>query len=160
MSGLVLDVDVQLAAAAEKHAGFALREAALLRVLRATTKMLTDHGNALLRKHGLTMTEYYALAMLDVAPEPVSVSDLIRFTGEKASNMTRVCDQLLGKGLMSRFPSLEDRRVLMMEITPQGRDLMAQLVPLISVQLRELFAPLDEAEGAVIEKLLKRLLAQ
>ena len=160
MSGLVLDVDAQLKAASAKHDGFALREAALLRVLRATTKMLTDHGNTLLRQHNLTMTEYYALAMLDVAPEPVSVRDLIGFTGEKASNMTRVCDLLLGKGLISRFPSLDDRRVLMMEITPRGNDLMAKLVPLISEQLRELFAPLDETESLVVEKLLKRLLTQ
>ena len=157
---LVLDVEQQMKAAAARHPEFALREAALLRVVRAATKMLTDQGNVLLRQHGLTMTEYYALAMLDVAPAPVPVGDLIRFTGEKASNMTRVCDQLLSKQLLSRFPSEEDRRVMMMEITPQGRDLMAGLVPLISAQLRQTFKPLSQEEGQQLESLLKRLLAQ
>ena len=155
-----IDVDLQLAAAAQKHPGFAQREAAMLRLIRNTTKMLTDHGNALLRKHNLSISEYYALAMLDVAEAPISVSDLIRFTGEKSSNMTRVCDQLLSKQLLSRFPSLEDRRVMMMEITPKGQDLMAALVPQISEQLRQLFKPLSVEEGEQLQTLLKRLLSQ
>jgi MarR family transcriptional repressor of emrRAB len=49
----------------------------------------------------------------------------------KASDATRLVDKLERQGLVTRTPSVEDRRRMIVRVTPQGRKVFARLTPRI-----------------------------
>jgi DNA-binding MarR family transcriptional regulator len=67
----------------------------------------------------LSPAEVNALANLD---EPLTVSRLAAAAGVRPTTLTSLLDRLEGRGLLVRRPSRDDRRALVVELTPAGRD--------------------------------------
>ncbi len=108
-------------------------------------------------KHGLTIPEWRVLAHLSQA-DAVSVRDIhARVDLDKAA-VSRAARRLADAGLVSRAEAA-DRRLVALSLTPQGVDLMADLVPLARAREAEALAPLGPEERATLRALLARLLA-
>lgn len=149
----------QLNAFASKYPDFTRTEAGLVRLIRAVDKQMTDKANFQLKQYGLTLSEYNTLSMLDASGAGLSVSELVARTGEKPSNITRLTDQLVKKGLLERQISLTDRRVWLVKLSSTGADLLQRLLPVISAQMQRIFAPLAEDQCQALEQHLKTLLS-
>ena len=74
-----------------------------------------------LTQHGVTAAQGYTLLAL---PEEGSISmkELSEAMDLAGSTMTRMVDQLVRKGLVHRRPDEEDRRVVQVGLTAQGRE--------------------------------------
>jgi len=74
----------------------------------------------------VTLPQYRALVVL--ATEGArSLGELAAALGVHTSTATRMCDRLVRKRLVRRRQSSEDRRAVVLELTPTGRDLVAEV---------------------------------
>ena len=85
-------------------------------------------------------------------------SEISEAASEKSSNVTRLIDQLLAKGLVSREPSDEDRRKLVVRLSPAGEQLIEQVMPAVIKQLQHFFSGVEPAELRHTETVLTRIL--
>jgi len=120
-----------------------------LNLLRTTEALATESGT-LLRRFGLSRSQYNVLRILRGAGSPgLSGRDIVERMVTRDSDMTRLLDGLERKELVARDRSETDRRVVVATITPGGLDL-----------LDEMDEPLDVLHRAQLEHLSKAKLRQ
>ena len=85
------------------------------------------------------------------------LADWLRIAPRSA---TEVVDALVQRGLVQRQPDPQDRRAVLVGITPAGAQLRQELEAARAVAAEEFFAPLDRGEREVLVGLLARLVAE
>lgn len=85
---------------------------------------------------------------------PVSVADLVRALDRSHQLIQQKVPKLVKLGLVTRQPSPEDQRVILIEITDQGREQLALLDSLDAVFQRA-YAQMEEDAGPVFDVLSK-----
>jgi MarR family transcriptional regulator, negative regulator of the multidrug operon emrRAB len=97
--------------------------------------------------------------MLYAQPENgINPSDLSDASGETRTNMTRICDELVRKGLIRRRASKEDRRRIVLEMTKKGVAFIEKLLPQVWSGVGRVTDALSASEKNTLERLLKKLL--
>jgi MarR family transcriptional repressor of emrRAB len=86
-------------------------------------------------------------------------SDLCARAAQSPANMSRISDALVSRDLITRVPSAQDRRRMVLRITEQGEDLVRRLLPKLFVPLRGLWAEFSESEQRLLISQLRRLYA-
>jgi len=144
----------------ERFAGFPRDAAVLVRLIKHIHAQIHDAANAVLREHGLNHTDYNILMMIyGSADNAVNPSQLGSAAGEKAANITRVCNALCEKGLISRVAdSGGDRRKVVLSLTASGRRRIESLLPQMSSLLEDIVRGLRAGERTQFEGLLRRML--
>lgn len=95
---------------------------------------------------GVTGQQYNVLRILRGAhPESLQTLEIAERMMEQTPGITRLLDRLEKKGLVSRERCAEDRRCVLCSVTAAGLEL-----------LREMDAPIDAADEAVIAGLDRR----
>ena len=133
----------------------------LKHLLKHVAAGLADDMDTQLKAHGLNNVSFTALMMLynsDITT--LNPSDLSAATGESRANVTRICDELVAKELLTRAPNAEDRRRIDLMLAPLGRAAVERLLPVMRERLESMFQPFAEEEKTTLEYLLKRLLHQ
>jgi DNA-binding MarR family transcriptional regulator len=74
----------------------------------------------------VTLPQYRALVVL-AAKGAQSLRELAEVLGVHTSTATRLCDRLVRKRLVRRRQSREDRRQVVLDLTPSGRDLVVEV---------------------------------
>ncbi|WP_169741316.1 MarR family transcriptional regulator [Andreprevotia chitinilytica] len=122
---------------------------------------LHSRMNEALREYELNSVSFQALMMLFGDPErSLNPSELAEATGESRANVTRICDELVAKGLLERTPNQDDRRRVDLRLAKAGEDEVYQLLPLLRQRCHVVFDVLDQDEKNVLESLLKRVLCE
>jgi DNA-binding MarR family transcriptional regulator len=104
----------------------------------------------------LTPLQFAALVkLLDVGQ--VSQNQLGRLTAMDAATMQGVIKRLFARKLIERRPDADDRRRLMLRLTPAGKALAEATIPLGQDITDRTLAPLSASERAVFLSLLRRL---
>jgi DNA-binding MarR family transcriptional regulator len=80
-----------------------------------------------LQRFGLTLPQFVALAALAGCKEDCTMSDLTRVTLQDAPTMTGITDRLVKMNLVERTRSEADRRVVLVQATPPGLELLNQI---------------------------------
>jgi MarR family transcriptional repressor of emrRAB len=110
------------------------------------------------RPFGLTEAEFRVLTTLFAQPEgTANPSDLCNKTSQSPANMSRICDGLVARDLISRVSSLRDRRKMVLRVTEQGEELVRRLLPSLCEPLERLFHEVSEAEQHALLGQLKLL---
>lgn len=73
------------------------------------------------------------------------------------SHITAVTEKLINKGFVTRSRSTSDRRVVYLEITEQGKDLVAKMEDAKKQYLQERFSTLSEEEMNIMISISKNL---
>ena len=134
-------------------------EAVLLVLYKHVLKGLMDMSSDVLKPIGLSQVGFLTLMVLRAAPgKAVNPSLLCEISGESRANMTRIGDELVGKGLIRRVPSEADRRRLVISLTPAGLRLIRRLLPRIWQRLMPAFGCFDAGEKKLLTSLLKKQL--
>jgi DNA-binding MarR family transcriptional regulator len=111
-----------------------------------------------LEPKGITHAQWAALFMLQRS-RASTVAELARETQSDPGAMTRLLDRLEAKGFCRRQRSTDDRRVVRIELTPEG-ELAAQEVPIVlSEVLNEHLAGFSKTEWSQLKDMLKRMVA-
>lgn len=120
---------------------------------RMAARAITRRYDAYLRPHGVTATQLSLLGSIRMLPGS-TVSQLAEARGFERTTLTRNLDKLEQMGLVT---SVAQGRGRVAEITPQGKDLLRELLPLWRKAQAELRAELSPNAFDDSLKTLKRL---
>lgn len=95
--------------------------------IRYTSNYLGHIQNSFMAEFDLSMPQFNILRILRGAKSSISVNTIKDRMVEKSPNTTRLMDKLIEKGLIERVRCNEDRRVVYVEITDQGLNLLAEI---------------------------------
>ncbi|WP_405571471.1 MarR family winged helix-turn-helix transcriptional regulator [Winogradskyella sp. Asnod2-B02-A] len=126
---------------------------ALLNIIY-TANWITSSQSESFKDYGISQQQYNILRILRGAKEPLKVQTIKDRMLERSPNATRLMDKLCAKDLIKRLPSEHDRRVVKIEITKQGLDLL-NTIP--SDMNKELVKNLSEAEAEQLSNLLDKM---
>lgn len=101
----------------------------------------------------ITLPQYRALVVLATRPG-LSVTDLAGALDIHNSTATRLCDRLVGKELLRRAPSAEDRRSTHLFLTAAGAGIVAQVTGRRRRDLAAIAARLPEGTAAQVVEAL------
>jgi MarR family transcriptional repressor of emrRAB len=133
-------------------------EILLCRLLLHMGREMATSFEQMIRPFGLAEAEFRVLTTLFSQPEGVAhPSDLCARAAQSPANMSRISDALVRRDLITRVPSLQDRRRMVLRITEQGEDLVRRLLPKLFVPLRGMLAEFSEAELRLLISQLRRL---
>jgi DNA-binding MarR family transcriptional regulator len=130
----------------EEQVGFILRQVTQRHTMIFAERMSDD----------LTPTQFSALVKLH-AEGSVSQNLLGRLTAMDTATIKGVIDRLSARGLVEARPDLEDSRLRLLKLTPQGRATVERALPLAAAITETTLSPLGERERDVLLGLLRRL---
>ena len=125
----------------------------IFRVARARHGVLSSR----LADLDLTPVQAHALRRLD-PDEPLAMSALAEALHCHASNVTGIVDRLESRGLVERTPGAGDRRVKTLVLTPEGAEVRARVIELLS-EPPAVIAALPAADQRALRDILHRALA-
>ena len=127
-------------------------------LMRQILNLATAEIDKALEPAGLTNAQWVPLIKLHMG-QASTVAELARECKLDAGAMTRTLDRLEAKGLVERVRSSEDRRVVNLELTREGRD-AAKEIPAVLCDVQNAFLQgLSVAEWQQLKDLLRRILA-
>lgn len=117
----------------------------LVKRLELVIRALMDDA---LRPLGVTTLQYTALTVLD-SRGPLSSAQLARRSFLRPQTMHEMVLSLEKRGVIAREPQENNKRILLAQLTDEGRELLAQCNPLVLQIEQELLAdlPLDTRAG-------------
>ena len=77
-----------------------------------------------LKRFDLTHPQYNVMRIVNGYKMPITVASIQQRMLFRNSNVTRIIDRLVSKGLLTKSTSLEDRRVVLVDITAEGSALL------------------------------------
>ncbi|MDT0496726.1 MarR family transcriptional regulator [Algiphilus sp. W345] len=133
-----------------QHLGLLSRTAVLVE------KRMTERCTAALKPHGISYVMYQCLVLAYAACErPLTPTELARATGERSTNVTHICDELLRRELITRRPDETDRRRVVIELTAAGEQLLHRAQKPIWATWQQRYAGLDKASLGLLEASLE-----
>lgn len=136
-------------------------EVILTRLIFHVQPLLLGYFNESLSVHDMNETTWMALMVLYSRPDQrINPSELSEALAFSRTNATRVVDDLVARGLIHRLPCAIDRRRTYLELTEQGLTFIAQVMPGQRQRLRDLWQEFSSEERALLESLLRKLLAR
>jgi MarR family transcriptional repressor of emrRAB len=128
-------------------------EILISRLLINLGKEMSNILDQRLRPSGLTEPEFKVLVSIYASGEDgANPGDLCAGIGQSPANITRITDALVDRGLISRVPDTQDRRRLLLHVTPPGSTLIKKLMPMMTEGARKNYRDFSKTD-------LKRLLA-
>ena len=107
--------------------------------------------------HGLTSAQWGPLMRLRTTGGS-TVAELARWLQVDAGAMTRLLDRLEKKGLCKRVRSTEDRRVVKVELTPEGAAAIQEVPAVLAEVMNAHLAGFSKTEWQALKTYLQRML--
>jgi len=131
-----------------------LEQELFLNLIR-TSEWLQGEFAKVFKAHGITQPQFNVLKILEVEDEyGIPIRKIARRMTTMSSDVTRLVDRLEAAGMVERFRSENDRRVIFVRITEKGKDTVDSLAqPLVEAHK----ATKGRLEGRKLELLNKLL---
>lgn len=111
---------------ATKSAG--LPERGLGHLLREISRAFDNEMQVRLARYGVTLSQWLHLRSLWDNPG-MTCSAVSRYLGVEKASSTAVLDDLQERGFIQRVKNTEDRRIVNLQLTAQGKSLTRKLIP-------------------------------
>lgn len=95
--------------------------------IKYTSNWLDNIGNDILKPHKISIQQYNILRILRGAKKAITVKDVKGRMIQKSPNSTRLMDKLCDKNLIERTRCDSDRRVVYVQITEEGLQLLEEV---------------------------------
>jgi MarR family transcriptional repressor of emrRAB len=130
----------------------------LCRMIMHIAREMAARFEQYIRPYGLTEAEFRVLTTLYSQPDGMAhPGDLCVRASQSPANMSRICDALVGRDLITRVLSARDRRRMVLRITAQGEELVRELLPRMFGLLRDTMRDFTDVEQRDLTRQLKRL---
>lgn len=121
-----------------------------------TAKVLVRRLDERLGEHGVSIPR--SRLVVEVArSQPVRLTELAHAVGVAQGTASTLVDGLVREGLLERRPSADDRRSVLLHVTPSGEVLARTWTSSYQRAAEELFAPLDDEELVTLAEMLRKL---
>jgi MarR family transcriptional regulator, 2-MHQ and catechol-resistance regulon repressor len=112
-----------------------------------------------LSREGVSPAGFSVLVVLTTAGGSAELKTLRRRLGWSKANATEVTATLQERGLVRRRRDPSDRRLVVVDLTYSGRELVERLFPEHSDRVTQAFGALDESEKRSLAELCRKLAA-
>ena len=129
----------------------------ILSALRRVIRAVDLHSRQLVQSHGLTGPQ--ALVLKAVGHDSLSAGVLAERVSLSQGTVTDILNRLEQRGLVTRVRSETDRRRVMVELSPAGRDCLASSPPLLQDRFASRFQELESWEQTQLLASLQRIAA-
>jgi MarR family 2-MHQ and catechol resistance regulon transcriptional repressor len=109
------------------HANFSSEQQKAIINLRITSNVIAAYQQQFMDRFDLTMPQFNILRILRGAKGPINVNTVKERMIERSPNTTRLMDKLIEKGLIDRIRCEKDRRVVYVDISALGQDLLSKI---------------------------------
>lgn len=129
------------------------------RVLRIA-RLLEKHRESILVKYGLNVWSFDVLATLRRQGQPFRLkpTELYSLLMLSSGAMTNRIDRLEQDGIVMRVRDLEDRRSVMVQLTPQGIQLADTVMPILFEKEKQILSQFTADELQLLIPMLRKLL--
>jgi DNA-binding MarR family transcriptional regulator len=128
-----------------------------LRLLSCSTQIEQQVRGRLRQRFGTTLPRFDYLAQLERHPDGLRMSALSRYLMVTGGNVTGLTDQLVADGWVERVADAQDRRSLLVRLTPKGREEFLAMATEHEGWLIEMFQGFEPAHRDTLYELLGRL---
>jgi DNA-binding MarR family transcriptional regulator len=132
-------IGLEARAVSDDHAAIKL----WLRLLACSTQIEQEIRTRLRKRFATTLPRFDYLAQLERHPRGLRMNALSRYLMVTGGNVTGLTDQLVAEGLVERAPDPEDRRSLIVQLTPSGRARFLEMAGEHEAWLIEMFDGFD-----------------
>ena len=128
------------------------RVKALINVMY-TAGWINNYQNTFFQPFGISPQQYNILRILRGAGESLKVQTIKDRMIERSPNATRLMDKLYDKGFIKRIPCEHDRRVVFIEITAKGLQILNEIADNFN---DDLIKNITEEEAKQLNQLLDK----
>src|SRR5436305_4825617 len=107
---------------------------------RAADLLMELHNSHTRDKYGLSPGARQVLAVVEGAGEPLEPSVIAQRVLTTTGSMTSLLDTLEKRGLVVRLPHPNDRRKLLVDITPEAQTIVDELLPSLHARERDVMS--------------------
>lgn len=130
----------------------------LMRLLMLGGMAAGDELEVLLRPYQLGESEFRTLLILFSSPQGSAFpGELCQYATQKPTNMTRITNSLVQRGLVTRMPCREDRRRVVLRITAQGRRLARKLLPMLLAPIQAVLGNFSDHDKRELKRMLHNI---
>ena len=122
--------------------------------IKFTSNWLNSKENSFFKPYGISPQQFNILRILRGAKKEIKVQNIKDRMIERAPNATLLMDKLFDKNLIGRFRCEDDRRVVYVNITKTGLDLLQQIDALNNISFLD---KLSEQEATTLSDLLDKI---
>jgi DNA-binding MarR family transcriptional regulator len=122
--------------------------------------LLTELEQRIMHTFGVKQVVSTALAVIDGAGRSLTPSEIGERVLLPSASITATLDTLERRGWVRRGPNPDDRRSLLIEITPEGSATADQLLPGIRKLERDMLSVLTKSERTALLEMLGKVLAR
>ena len=126
-------------------------------LMKRVMQSIVQQADKRLGAHGLTSAQWGPLLRLQNRGAS-TVAELARWLQIDAGAMTRLLDRLEKKGLCKRVRSTEDRRVVQVELTPDGEAAIVAVPAVMAEVMNAHLAGFSKSEWQAMKTYLDRML--
>ena len=119
-----------------------------------TASWITNIQNTFFKPFGISPQQYNILRILNGANEPLKVQVIKERMIDRSPNATRLMDKLCAKKLIERIPCPGDRRVVHINITVKGKQLLNDITDNFN---DDILKNITENEAIQLSELLDKL---
>jgi DNA-binding MarR family transcriptional regulator len=138
----------------KKSVGYLLTRVRVEMLAAVDRELATDRRLAPLE---ISSAQFIVIAMLAASSAPMSASDLCKGISYDAGAMTRMLDRLESKGLIRRNRSTQDRRLMHLELTEEGRAVYPRMREISMAVANQFLRGFTKTEARQLEGLLGRM---
>ncbi|MDB5871680.1 MAG: Transcriptional repressor mprA [Ramlibacter sp.] len=136
-----------------------MTETVMVRLIRTCVMGMGSYFEPVFRDMGMNEYAFHVLCLLLASEHgAASPSELSDLAGTSRANMTRILDQLIEDGHVSRAAAPRDGRRSIIRITPTGRNAALQAAPKMAEPLARAFSGLNEDELDALGRLLRKVI--
>ena len=125
-------------------------------LMKRITQVMVGEVDKRLGSHGLTQAQWAPLFLIH-QKRASTLAELSRELQVDAGALTRTLDRLEAKGLCKRERSTEDRRVVHLALTPEGKAATAPVPEVLCDVSNSLMTGFSEEEWQTLMTLLRRM---
>ncbi len=130
----------------------------VLMALRRIIRAIDLHSRDLVGSYGLTGPQLTVLRVLGDGRGRL-VGEVARTVHLSQATVTGIISRLQKRGLVTRVRGNEDKRQVVVSLTPEAREILAQAPPLLQESFIEEFSKLQDWEQTQILSALQRVVA-
>lgn len=109
------------------------------------------------KQFGISSQQYNVLRILKGAGDWVNMNDVKKLMIDKTPNTTRLSDKLLSKEYINRKRSESDRRVVFLEITSKGSQLLKEIDEADNSEQMMYLTRISDEEAQIMSNILDKM---
>ncbi len=108
-----------------------LHEKAIVNII-FTANVVQDALKMIIKPYGISLPQYNVLRILNGRKKGYATcGDLKAVMLDKNPDVTRLCDKLVDKDLISRHCNAKNKRQILLQISEKGEEVLSQINPII-----------------------------